>query len=52
MYRDFNKILFFSLFFAIILSSCVSPKKFISNGQYDLAIDYLVKKIKEKTISF
>ena len=48
MYRDFNKILFFSLFFAVILSSCVSPKKFISNGQYDLAIEYSVKKLKKK----
>ena len=48
MCRDFNKILFFSLFFSILLSSCISPKKFISNGQYDLAIDYSVKKIKKK----
>ena len=49
MYRDFNKILFFSLFFAVTLFSCVSPKKFISNGQYDLAIEYSVKKLKKKS---
>lgn len=47
MSRDYSKYLFLFFFFSIIFSSCVSPKKFLSRAQYDLAIEYSVKKLRK-----
>ena len=47
MSRDYSKFLFLFCFFSIIFSGCVSPKKFLSRAQYDLAIEYSVKKLRK-----
>ena len=49
MFRNFIKFLFLFCFLSVIFSGCITSKKYLSKAEYDLAIDYAVKKIRKNS---